>query len=187
MAPLRPGVFIDRDGTLNVEKNYLYRPEDWEWTPQAVEAIKGLNRLQMPVIVVTNQAGIARKLYTDLDVLRLHRYVADLAAMQGAAIDGFYYCPHHPDYDEKCCDCRKPKPGLLLQAAKEWRIDPTRSFMIGDKVIDIEAGIAAGVTPILVRTGYGSEEQRKLPPHIAVVENLLEAYRLIANRIDCGK
>ena len=176
-------VFLDRDGTINIEKNYLYKPEDWEWIAGSVEAIKGFNRLGYLVIVVTNQAGVARGLYGCAEVERLHRYVDGLLAQAGARIDAYYYCPHHPDFGKiKDCDCRKPKPGLLYRAGADFSIDLTDSYLIGDKASDILAGAAAGVTTFLVATGYGQGEISKINPKTTVVANLLEAYKLIAAR-----
>lgn len=172
----RPAVFIDRDGTLNVEKNYLHKWEDWEWIPGAVEAIQRLNAAGYLVIVVTNQAGIARGYYTEADVLELHQRVDEDLKKQGGRIDGYYYCPHHPEYGEvRDCSCRKPEPGMLLQAAREHDIDLPRSFMIGDKAADIEAGLAVGATPILVLTGYGEMERAEVPPVTFIARDIASA------------
>lgn len=158
MATPTPAVFLDRDGTLNVEKNYLHRIEDWEWIPGAVEAIRRLNAAGYTVVVVTNQAGIARGLYGEAEVAALHDFVYRDLARRGARVDAFYHCPHHPDHGS-ACDCRKPAPGMILQAAAELGLDLGRSWLVGDKVSDVEAARAAGVRPILVRTGYGASEE----------------------------
>lgn len=177
---MQKAVFLDKDGTINVEKNYLFKPEDWEWIPGSVEAIKGFNRLGYLVIVITNQSGVARGLYTCADVEHLHVYVSSLLTEAGARIDGYYYCPHHPDFGEnRECSCRKPKPGLLLQAQAERDIDLPNSYMIGDKESDVLAGANVGVTPILVKTGYGLEDAGKVDVKTLVAENLYEAYKLI--------
>lgn len=172
----RPAVFIDRDGTLNVEKNYLHRWEEWEWIPGAVDAIKRLNAVGYLVIVTSNQAGIARGYYTERDVLELHQRVdADLKA-RGGRIDAYYYCPHHPEHGEvRDCGCRKPEPGMLLEAAQEHDIDLLHSFMIGDKSSDIEAGLAVGATPILVLTGYGEQERTEVPPSTFIARDVARA------------
>jgi D-glycero-D-manno-heptose 1,7-bisphosphate phosphatase len=166
-STLRPAVFLDRDGTVNVEKDYLYRVEDFAFIPGAPEAIRRLNQAGFLVIVVTNQSGVARGFYSLDDVAALHRYIQGELAKAGARIDGFYRCPHHPTQGvgefRRDCDCRKGRPGMLLQAAAEHRIDLSRSFMIGDKAADIEAGERAGCVPLLVLTGYGAEEAKKLP------------------------
>lgn len=163
MAVGRPAVFLDRDGTLNVEKNYLYRFEDWEWIPGAVEAIRRINSMGYLAIVVTNQAGIARGYYGEEDVQRLHFQVNGALADAGARIDAFYICPHHPEHgDVRDCSCRKPGIGMLTRAQCEFGIGLEASWLVGDKLSDIEAGKRAGVTPILVRTGYGAVESLNL-------------------------
>lgn len=154
-----PAVFIDRDGTLNVEKNYLYRIADWEWIPGAVAAIRRLNGAGYKVVVVTNQAGIARGLYGEAEMAALHAHVDRELAKAGARIDAYYHCPHHPDFSEGTCVCRKPEPGMLLSASRELGIDLDRSWLVGDKCSDLEAARAVGVRPILVRTGYGAKEE----------------------------
>lgn len=179
---MNKAVFLDRDGTINVEKNHMYKPEDWEWIDGAIEVIKGFNRHGYLVIVITNQAGVARGLYTCQDIDRLHDYVNKLLQKEGAKIDGYYYCPHHPHFGEvRDCDCRKPKAGLLFQAQAAYEIDLKRSFLIGDKASDISAGYLAGVTPILVTTGYGMSELGKIDEKTPVAGNLYQAYRLIIN------
>ncbi|MDD3023984.1 MAG: D-glycero-beta-D-manno-heptose 1,7-bisphosphate 7-phosphatase [Syntrophomonadaceae bacterium] len=180
---MNKAVFLDRDGTINVEKNYLYKPEDWEWIQGSLAAIKGFNRLGYLVIVVTNQAGVARGLYNCDDVDRLHNYVSRLLEAAGAQINGYYYCPHHPCYGEvKNCDCRKPKSGLLFKAQAEHIINLKKSFVIGDKASDVYAGYGAGVNTILVTTGHGLGEIGKIKKETLIAENLFEAYKLIESR-----
>ncbi|MCQ8127411.1 D-glycero-beta-D-manno-heptose 1,7-bisphosphate 7-phosphatase [Methylomonas rivi] len=153
---VRPAIFLDRDGTLNIEKEYLFRIDDWEWIPGAVEAIKLINMMGYLAVVVTNQAGVARGYYDEEDILELHRQVDKMLAAEGAWIDAYYYCPHHSEYGSvQGCGCRKPAHGMLLAARRDLHIDLAKSFMIGDKAIDVAAGVAAGVTPVLVMTGYG--------------------------------
>lgn len=177
-------VFLDRDGTLNVEKNYLHRFEDWEWIPGAVDAIRSFNHAGFLVIVVTNQAGIARGMYAESDVDVLHRRIDAVLAPLGARIDAYYYCPHHPEYgDRTACDCRKPAPGMILQAQKDWDIDLSRSYMVGDKLADVEAGLAAGVKPVLVTTGYGAETRALVGADVPCVADIGAAARLI---LDAG-
>jgi D-glycero-D-manno-heptose 1,7-bisphosphate phosphatase len=179
---IRRAVFLDRDGTLNVEKKYLFRVEDWEWIPGAVEAIRLLSELGYELVVVTNQAGVARGYYTATDVEQLHRFVADDLASHGLSIAAFHHCPHHPDFgDVRQCDCRKPGAGMLLAAATNLEIDLSRSWMIGDKLIDIEAGRKAGTRSILVRTGYGRGEEARAGDTI-VVEDVLAAARYIRDQ-----
>ena len=175
----RRAVFLDRDGTLNVDKGYVYRWEDWEWIPGAVEAIRGFNKAGFLAVVISNQAGVARGLYKAEDVLALHERVNRELAAQGARVEAFYFCPHHPLHGTvRDCPCRKPKPGLILQAGKELDVDLVRSYLIGDKAIDVLAAQAAGVTPVLVR-GYGSEQETQIPADVPVVENIFEAQKFI--------
>lgn len=183
---MRRAIFLDRDGTVNMEKNYLHRPADWTWTPRAPEAIRGFNRLGFLVIVITNQSGIARGYYRPADVDLLHGYVNRLLEKSGAHITAYYYCPHHPDFGERgACRCRKPEPGLIYRAGADFAIDLPQSYLIGDKISDLKAGLSAGVTPILVTTGYGQEELTRLnnlPISVKVTANLYEAYLWIAER-----
>ena len=152
-------VFLDRDGTINVEKEYLHRPEELEFIPGVPQAIARLNRAGYLVVVVTNQSGVARGYFSVADVNRLHQVMQQRLSDEGAHIDAYYLCPHHPhkglDEYRLDCDCRKGKPGMLLQAAVDFSIDLSRSFMVGDKDADVLAGIAAGCRPYLVTTGYG--------------------------------
>jgi len=155
-----PAVFLDRDGTLNSERGYLHKVEEWEWLPGVPEALAMLARAGFMLVVVTNQSGIARGYYDEDSVNRLHEWVnEDLFMRAGVRFSAFYLCPHHPDYGT-ACDCRKPAPGMLLRAAAELGIDLARSWMIGDKPADIQAGAAAGCRSLLVLTGYG-ENSRK--------------------------
>lgn len=163
----RPAVFLDRDGTINEEKNYLHRIDDFQFIAGAPQAIKQLNQAGYPVLVVTNQSGVARGYFSLADVETLHRFLMERLAEIGAHIDGFYICPHHPTAGEgskrQRCTCRKGEPGLLIKAAREHGIDLSRSYMIGDKPADVEAGEKAGCTPLLVLTGYGREAAQQLP------------------------
>lgn len=171
---MRKAVFLDRDGTINVDKGYVHRIEDWEWIPGATDAIAALKKAGFLVIVITNQAGIARGYYTDKEVTTLHEWVNRELEKYGTRIDGFYFCPHHPEFSGEC-ECRKPLPGLLLQAKRDFDIDFERSWLIGDKAGDIQAGRAAGVKSILVMTGYGREHHTQLPAKIAYAADILEA------------
>jgi D-glycero-D-manno-heptose 1,7-bisphosphate phosphatase len=149
---IRPAAFLDRDGVLNRDTGYVWRPEDFEWLPGAKAAIKLLNQAGYLVVVITNQSGVARGLYGEEDVQRLHRWMNQELGRTGAHIDAFYYCPHHPSEGRapyrRRCDCRKPAPGMLRQAMREHPIDRDASFMVGDKDIDLEAAAAAGVRGI---------------------------------------
>jgi len=175
---MKRAVFIDRDGTINEEKEYLYRSEDFAFITGADQAIRLLNESGFLVIIVTNQSGVARGYYTEEDVHQLHMHIASSLEKSGARVDAWYYCPHHPAGRGSYalpCSCRKPLPGMLLEAARRYDIDLESSFMIGDKLVDVEAGAAAGCRSFLVRTGYGAEEERMCPDSVAVFDNLLAA------------
>ena len=181
----QPAVFLDRDGTINVEKSYLYRFEDWEWIPGAKEAIRKFKQLGYRIVVVTNQAGIARGLYKPSDVDQLHALVQQELAGIESTIDAFYYCPHHPDISGDCT-CRKPAPGMILQAALDLNLDLAHSWIIGDKLIDVQAGYAAGVKSIMVRTGYGIDQQNHIKSETPVFDSLIYAAEWLAT-IDQGQ
>lgn len=173
-------VFLDRDGTINVEKNYLWKIEDWEWIPGAPEAIRELNDTGFRVIVVSNQAGIAKGYYKAEDVIALHHFVSDALARIGARIDAYYFCPHHPDFGDAECTCRKPKPGMLLRAAADYKVDLQESWIIGDKLIDVTAGKRAGTKAAMVKTGYGAKESLDVSGDIPVFESVLSAAKYIS-------
>lgn len=180
---MRRAVFLDRDGTINVEKEYLHRIEDFEFIPGVPEAIRRLREAGFLVIVTTNQSGVARGYYPLAAVETLHRHLQAELARQGAAIDAFYVCPHHPtegvgEYRNDC-GCRKGKPGMLLQAASDLGIDLSRSWMVGDKAADVEAGKAAGCRSILVLTGYGETEKPRVDPAVPTLADLTAAVRFI--------
>jgi D-glycero-D-manno-heptose 1,7-bisphosphate phosphatase len=180
---MKRAVFIDRDGTINIEKEYLFRTEEFEFIPGAPEAIRMLNVAGWLVIVVTNQSGVARGYYTEEDVHLLHRHVAAELEKAGARVDAWLYCPHHPSGRGSYalpCRCRKPLPGMLLEAAGRFDLDLESSVMIGDKLADIQAGSSAGCRSVLVRTGYGSEEESRLPEGIQVYDDLPSAVKSLA-------
>ena len=157
-------VFLDRDGTINEEVNYLGDPADLKLTPGAAQAIHLLNSHHIPVIVVTNQAGIARGYFTETQMHLVHQALDWMIAVENAKIDAYYFCPHHPtagigDY-KITCTCRKPQPGMLYQAAQDLQLDLSKSYLVGDKLTDIQAGNLAGCQTILVETGYGKEESK---------------------------
>ncbi len=175
----REAVFLDRDGTLIAEVNYLSHPEQVRLLPGAANAVRALNTAGMLVIVVTNQAGVARGYFPESRIAEVHARLAELLAEHGACIDAFYYCPHHAtegvgEYRVEC-ECRKPKPGMLLTAAREWNIDLARSWMVGDKPSDAEAGIAAGCRAILVQTGHGTELNNAVADIATAVATILNS------------
>ncbi len=170
----RDAVFLDRDGTLIEEVHYLSHPEQVRLIPAAADAVRRLNDAGVLVVVVTNQSGVARGYFPENCVREVHDRVSLLLAERGAKIDAFYHCPHHPtegvgEY-RVACACRKPKPGMLLAAARDLDIALTASWMIGDKPCDAEAGHAAGCRTLLVRTGHGKELEDAVEDLAAAVE-----------------
>jgi D-glycero-D-manno-heptose 1,7-bisphosphate phosphatase len=157
LEPLRPAVFLDRDGTLNEDFGYVHRFEDFRWLPGAKDAIRRLNAAGVYVFVVTNQSGVARGMFGEDAVNALHACMREELRTLGAAIDDFRYCPHHPDMGigpyRRVCTCRKPAPGMILDLIAHWPVDKAASVMAGDKAIDVEAGHAAGIAAELVRSG----------------------------------
>ena len=150
-------IFFDRDGTLNEEVGYLWEIEKFKWIDGAREAIKFCNEHGILAVVVTNQGGIAKGLYTAREVDNLHNFMQKSLSEIGAHIDAFYYCPHHPQGTVKEfsieCDCRKPKPGLILKACKELKINPAQAILIGDTARDIDAAKAAQLKTEILFTG----------------------------------
>jgi D-glycero-D-manno-heptose 1,7-bisphosphate phosphatase len=163
VSVLRPALFLDRDGVLNVEVEYLHDPAALVLLPGAAAAVAAVNRRGVPVVVVTNQAGIARGYYDEAAYRALMRRLGEALAAAGARLDADYHCPHHPEAGlgpyRVACACRKPRPGMLLQAARDLGLDLRRSALVGDKLSDLEAARAAGCAAILVRTGYGAAEE----------------------------
>lgn len=165
--PKQRAVFLDRDGVINEERGYAHRLEDLALVPGASSAIQLINEHGLLAIVVSNQAGIAYGYYEEKDMRRFNWALAEELNRHGARIDAFYFCPHHEtkgagEY-KRACECRKPKCGLLLLAAKDFGIDLSKSFMIGDTWSDIMTGKNAGCKTILVKTGHDTEELTKKP------------------------
>jgi len=150
---LRSAVFLDRDGVLNEDSGYAYRPDQINWIAGAKEAVRFLNKADYYVFVVTNQTGISRNLYTENDVQDLHRWMNAELSVVGARIDDFRYSPFHPDYDDgrfrSIAHWRKPSPGMIFDLMKKWPIKRNGSFMIGDRSTDIEAAQAANIPGFL--------------------------------------
>jgi len=179
---VQPIVLLDRDGTINVEKNYLADPDDLELIPDSAKAIARLNHSGAWSAVVTNQSGIARGLLTEVDLKRIHERLNAVLAEAGARLDGYYYCPHHPSDG---CRCRKPEVGLLQQAATDAECEIGQVFMVGDKEADIAAGRSFGATTLLVRTGYGREtDQRSEVRADYVVDDLSAGVDLILGKLE---
>ena len=166
---MRKAIFLDRDGVVNVEVDYLHRPEDVILIPGLTEALRKIHEAGYLAIVISNQAGVAKGMFGMDAVLSVEKRICELLKEQAADLpDAFYYCPHHragvvPEYSFDC-NCRKPKPGMFLRAVADWQIDPAQSYMIGDRMTDLQAGKNAGCAEsILVLTGYGKncEEQAR--------------------------
>lgn len=159
---LRPAVFLDRDGTINVERDYLADPDQLELIPGAAQAIRDLAAAGFAVVVVTNQSGIARGKLTEDRLAEITARLAELLAEHDAHLTASYYCPHHPDYgDERYrreCACRKPGSGMLERAARELGLDLASSWIVGDSLRDLRAGAAVGSRGILVATGKGNAQ-----------------------------
>lgn len=180
---MKRAIFLDRDGTIIVEKNYLSAPNDVQLIPGAAEAIMRLNQAQYLVVVVSNQSGVARGMYSEKEVQAVNDRMCTLLAKNGATVNAVYYCPHHPNgtvsqYTYEC-KCRKPQIGMAEQAEQEWDIDLTQSYMIGDKLVDIQFGQAFGARQsFLVQTGHGREEG-KSAVHTQCVANIVEAIDVV--------
>jgi D-glycero-D-manno-heptose 1,7-bisphosphate phosphatase len=178
----RPAVFLDRDGTIIQDVGYLREPRDVALFPWTIDAVRALNQAGYPVVVITNQSGIARGLFTEAMLAEVHGHICSLLEAGGARLDAYYYCPHHPEgtveaYTRRC-ECRKPGHALIDRASSELALDPGRSYVVGDKWLDVGMACAVGARALLVRTGYGATEERQPPPGLAadaIVDNLIEA------------
>jgi D-glycero-D-manno-heptose 1,7-bisphosphate phosphatase len=195
-SSLRPAVFLDRDGTINEQMGYINHISRFHILPGVAEAIRRLNEARIPVVVVTNQSGLARGYFPAELLVAVHEKMAALLAEHGAHVDGIYVCPHHPEAKKAeyrvNCDCRKPKTGLLVQAAAEMGLDLGRSFVVGDRWSDLKTAKACGALPVLVLTGYGRGDvqyigpiQEVQPAFIGV--DLAEAVQWIMTKIEILK
>ncbi len=159
-------VFLDRDGTISREVDFLGHPDDLELIPRSAEAIRLLNEMGFRVVVVTNQSGVARGYFSEEMVRKIHDRLEEILEMKGAKVDAVYYCPHHPEAGRPPyrveCECRKPGTGMVDSAVRDLGVDPERSYMVGDKLSDIELARRFGGRGILVRTGYGVCELERL-------------------------
>ena len=183
---MKPAVFLDRDGTLIEECGYLDRLDLIAPFPYTSGALRRLRDAGYALVLVTNQAGVARGFFDEAFVRQSHRHLAALLAADGVTLDGYYYCPHHPDGTvpeyRRTCRCRKPGPGMVEQAVEELGLDVARSFVVGDKWLDVELARNAGARGILVRTGYGAGTEVTPPagvPVHGIVDNLADAVDLI--------
>lgn len=186
----RGGIFLDRDGTINREVDFLSTPDELQLITGSAAAIRLANEMGFKVVVVTNQSGIARGLITEPQLHTIHQALIDLLALEGARVDAIYYCPHHAELGtgsyKRDCDCRKPKTGMAKQAIAEFDIDPKKSFVIGDRMIDVQLGKNINASTILVKTGYGNEELALCRSHQVtadfVANDLLDAMNYVQRR-----
>ncbi|MCI7480407.1 D-glycero-beta-D-manno-heptose 1,7-bisphosphate 7-phosphatase [[Pasteurella] aerogenes] len=179
---MNKAIFLDRDGTLNIDYGYVHEIDQFHFIEGSIEALQQLKQMGYLLVLVTNQSGIARGYFSEQQFLQLTEWMDWSLADRGVDLDGIYYCPHHPDgigEFKQDCDCRKPKAGMLNQAIKELKIDPARSIMIGDKMEDMIAGKSAGIkTNVLVRSGKPiSEDGEKLADH--VIDSIADVVALI--------
>ena len=183
---MKKAIFLDRDGTLNVDVGYLHQLKDLELYPWTVDALRLLKRAGYELVIVTNQSGMARGMIDAGFVEQCHDEMQRRLQAGGVQLDALYYCPHHPDGCVEGlnvdCRCRKPSPGMIEDAVRDLGIDPRASWVIGDKWLDVDLGVGVGARSILVRTGWGAEQEGKRPagqPVEAVCDNLMHAVSVI--------
>lgn len=189
------GIFLDRDGTINEELEFISSPDEVKLIPRSAEAIREANKMGLKVFVITNQSGIARGFIKEDQLTAVHNTLVELLNKEGAHLDAIYFCPHHPEYGEPPyrmeCECRKPNSGMLRQAEKEFGINLKKSFVVGDRIIDVQTAHAVGAVGILVKTGYGKfqiEEIQKSNIKIDyIAEDLYDAIQFIKNKIKSDK
>jgi D-glycero-D-manno-heptose 1,7-bisphosphate phosphatase len=183
-------IFLDRDGTINIDPGYIGNPNLIKLYPGVAEGIKKLkDKFGFYIIVISNQSGITRGLITSDDVDNVNRRVNEILANDKTEIDAFYYCPYHPDFDSKeKCKCRKPAPQMILEAANDFNIDLKKSFFVGDKTSDIICGLSAGLNSILIRNTISEAELIELKnsqnsPNF-ISDNFLDTLQYIESNID---
>jgi D-glycero-D-manno-heptose 1,7-bisphosphate phosphatase len=174
----RPAVFVDRDGTIIREKDYLSDPAGVELLPGAAAGLRAFADAGYAIVIVTNQSGIGRGYFTEGEYRSVQRRVLELLERDGVTVLASYHCPHHPDHTGPC-DCRKPAPGMSVRAIREHGLDAARSIWIGDRLRDVTAAKELGGDAVLVRTGYGLEEAPDAPDDVRVVDDLAAAARLL--------
>lgn len=184
----KPAVFLDRDGTINEEMGYINHPDRFRLLPGVIEAIRLLNRNDFITIIVTNQAGIARGYFTEEMLKKIHNNLRSQLQDSGVFIDAIYYCPHHPDVGKEPyryrCNCRKPLPGMIEKACKDFPVDLNCSYLVGDRYKDMIFAKRFSLTSVMVLTGYGQGEYQyqreswKVQPDY-IAGNLFEAVRWI--------
>ena len=188
---MRPAVFLDRDGTLIEDVGYLHSLDQVALYPWTVDTVRALNHSGLPVVVVTNQAGVARGLFDEAFVDETHRHLSAILQAGRARIDAYYYCPHHPDGNveryARTCECRKPGRGLVDRAARDLGLDPARSFVVGDTWLDVGLGRAVGARSVLVRTGGGAWWEARPHPTVTadvIVDNVAAAASWIISSLN---
>lgn len=170
----RPAAFVDRDGTIIREREYLSEPAGVELLSGAAEGLRALEGAGYAIVVVSNQSGIARGLYDEAAYQAVQRRLVEMLAAHGVSVIGSYHCPHHPDFSG-ACNCRKPETGLFQRAAREHHLDPVRSIFIGDRLRDVLPARELGGRAFLVRTGYGRDEAGKAGKDVVVCDDLAAA------------
>jgi D-glycero-D-manno-heptose 1,7-bisphosphate phosphatase len=182
-------IFLDRDGTINQEVSYLSDERQLRLIDGAAEGIRLLKRLGYQIVLITNQAGVARGYFSEDKLRDIHSRLTEMLAAESADLDAIYYCPHHPEglapY-RVACECRKPQPGMLKRAARDLNIGLEESIMVGDKTLDLKAGFAVNCRGILVRTGYGRESEVQFSSETTqpdfIADDLLGAAHWISNQ-----
>lgn len=173
-----PTIFLDRDGVLTVEKSYVCTVKDMDIFEYAAECIKQIHEKGYYAIVITNQSGVARGLFSENELKKMNAYL-----IQETGVDGVYYCPHHPEGKvsefSKYCNCRKPDTGLMQKACLDYNIDMSKSYMIGDRASDILAGQKAGLKTILLETGYGTKRLEQSVTADYIFKDLKEAVKIL--------
>lgn len=170
---MKKAVFLDRDGVINEDKGYVHKISDFKFLPNVPEAIRSLNEREYLVIVITNQSGIARGFYSEQDMHAVHNHMTSTLSNENARIDAIYFCPHLSDPKEIVaekylldCECRKPKPGMILQAQRDFQItDISQCFLVGDKISDIQSGKTAGCKTVLVNSKYVEGIRETIPDY----------------------
>ena len=181
-------VLLDRDGVINVEKSYLYKIKDFEYEKNVIRGLKELRDLGYKFAIITNQSGIARGFYTEEDYLKLEDFIEKDLLKHGIKIEKSYFCPHHPNVNDRYgtqCNSRKPNTGNFELAIDEFNIDTKNSFMIGDRITDLIPAEKLGISPILIKTGYGLKSLEKLEEtglNPVVVNDILDFSEKLKNK-----
>ena len=186
---MKRAIFLDRDGTINKDLGYLHEIENFEFEINALKGLKKMAQLGYLIFVVTSQSGIARGYYSEDDYFRLEGWMEQRLLEEEVKISKSYFCPHHPKKAKikkylKNCNCRKPKPGMLLAGAREFNLDLAKSWMIGDKTSDILAGKNAGCRTIMVKTGQGGKDGKYEVKPDFIAQDLLAAAEIILDEQD---